>query len=96
MIAIGFTAPPSICGLAVVMMSQRKSMRPPSRSVRCRADAAVGHVGDVGVQHVVHKYAAEMGRGARAGRAVLHLGLVGLGVGDELLEVASPGNPCGR
>jgi hypothetical protein len=31
-IASAFTVPPSTCGLAVVMISQRKSMRPPCRS----------------------------------------------------------------
>ena len=38
-------------------------------------------------EHVVEQHAAEMRRRAGAGRAELHLGLVGLGVGDELLEV---------
>ena len=32
MIAIAFTVPPSICGLAVLMTSHRKSMRPATRS----------------------------------------------------------------
>ena len=52
-----------------------------------RSGAAIGHVGDVDADHVVQQHAAEMGGRARAGRAELHLRLVRLGVGDELLEV---------
>ena len=52
-----------------------------------RAGALVGNMGDVGAHRGVEHHAAEMRGGARAGRAELHLGLVGLGVGDEFLEV---------
>ena len=62
-------------------------MRPPIKILHRRSGAAIGHVGDVDADHVVQQHAAEMGGGARAGRAELHLALVRLGVGDELLEV---------
>ncbi len=53
-----------------------------------RSGAAIGNVVDIGPQDVVEQHAAEMGGRAGAGRAELHLALIGLGVGDELLEVA--------
>ena len=48
MIAIALTVPPSICGLAVVTISHRKSMRPPCKVLHRRAGAAIGHVRDIG------------------------------------------------
>src|SRR5215218_10788015 len=42
---------------------------------------------DVGADEIVQQHAAEMRRGARARGAELHLVLVRLGVGDELLEI---------
>ena len=53
-----------------------------------RAAALVGHMGDFGDAHdLVQQHAGDMrGRTGAAGR-VHHLALVGLGVGDELLEV---------
>ena len=51
-----------------------------------RAGAAIGHMRDVGAEHVVQQHAAKMRGRAGAGRAELHLALVLLGVGDELLE----------
>src|SRR5262249_243771 len=53
---------------------------------RLRA-AAVGNVGEVDPDRRIKQHAGEMARRAAAGRAVLHLRLVGLRVGDELLEV---------
>ncbi len=52
-----------------------------------RAGAAIGDMGQVHLGRQLELRAGEMGAGADAGGAVLHLALVGVGVGDELLEV---------
>jgi hypothetical protein len=44
-------------------------------------------VRDIDADQVIEQHAAEMGRRAGAGGAVLHLALVGFGVRDELLEI---------
>ena len=51
-----------------------------------RAAAAVRDMGDVEAGCDIEQSASEMGRGAHAGRAVLHLGSVRLPIGDELLQ----------
>ena len=52
------------------------------------AAAAIGNVRDVDADRRIEQHASQMIGPARPGRAVLHLRLVGLGVGDELLQVA--------
>ena len=64
-----------------------KSIRPACSSGHRRTGAAERNVGDVGLEDVVEQHAAEMRRRSRARRAELHLGLVGLRVAHELLEV---------
>ena len=49
--------------------------------------STIGHVGDIGAHEGIDDDAAEMGGGAGARRAKLHLRVVRLGVGDELLEI---------
>ena len=56
--------------------------------VDARPGALAGHVDDLlGIGQVLEQLAGEMRHGAGAGRAVGNLVLIGLGVGDELLEV---------
>ena len=51
-----------------------------------RAGAAIRDVRDLGAHGDVEQHGADMRAGAGAGRAVLHLALVGLGEGDEFGE----------
>jgi hypothetical protein len=43
---------------------------------------------DVDTNEIVEQHAAEMGCRARAGRAVLHLVLIGLGIGNEFRKIS--------
>ena len=67
-------------------MSQRKSIRPADQVLHRRPGAAIRHVLGIGAHRLVEHDAAEMRGRADAGRAVVQLARIGLGIGDELLE----------
>ena len=58
-----------------------------------RADM-IGNVRDIDPDEIVEQHAAQVSRRACSGRAVLHLGLIGLRVGAELLEIVDRQVPC--
>ena len=53
-----------------------------------RPAAAIGDVRGLDADGLVEQHAADVGGGAGPARCEMHLGVIGLGVGDELLQVS--------
>ena len=85
--AMPLTVPCLACGGAGLDGVAHVVDAPADQVLHHRARAAIGHVRDLDAHRHVEQHAGQVRARADAGRAELHLGVVGLHVGDEFLQV---------
>ncbi len=81
-------APERACGSRIGDVEQHGVDRAGQQVVDRRRGAAIGHVQQVGAGLALEQLDREMGDAAGAGGAAVHLAGIGLGMGDEALEIA--------